>query len=327
MRLEYAGRTTVVLLAVLFAAGCMDTSNDTKGGYDPEETTTTLGNATFEWWLWDVPEMNSGVYVVGDIKNVLAGNLTEKDYVRKNLSDVMLSLGAGAVNGSNRTGEVFVVDGVAYLKPSDTSTAYALEFFNGSLETPFAFGLEKGELPYFIAYVFSYNNSGTTLDEVYERMSQYISRTFLVYGVGEFSEMQTTALKKPPLYGEPISSPENTNEYFHPVGNRSNIVGIFFGAVNNDVKPAEFNYDLSLEDRIFYRNYADKSCAVVRSHTHVLVTNATTFDEMDFVSLGQLINTTRYFRVEDVGHLLTQSRVKVAVIGFYRISNVTVYGG
>jgi hypothetical protein len=77
-----------------------------------------------------------------------------------------------------------------------------------------------------------------------------------------------------------VTKPENFDRYFQTF-HYANIIGVFFGAINNQDKTARPSYGLNYEKRIFYVNPAEATTLTLQSHTHVLITNQTTMLEFN----------------------------------------------
>ena len=262
----------------------------------------------------------SRLFILGEVSHVLNGDLNPKMFFEQDTSDIAFALGAGGVGSIDRTGEMLIFDGKAYIKPSDP-TNYSM-VTSSKVLTPFCFGLEGNVEPSAIYVLSSRENTGFMLSSIYERLSDKRGRMFAILGLAEFNEIDCTAIKLAPIYNESIIAPENRERYFHNLEPVSHRVGIFFGVVNNPNKTKGFTYDTSVEAKMFYTNPAEKGSSELRSHAHVLITSQTILQSPNVVTGQDLIRLARTIPIVDLGHLLTQSILKKATLLVYDIDRI-----
>jgi hypothetical protein len=266
-----------------------------------------------------VSDALSKVFVVGDVRDVLKGDLTQSSYFNESTSNLIMELGAGAFRSVNRTGEMLVFDGKAYVQSSDKATNYVMEVAD-SVMTPFFVGMTTRVSPTAIYLLESNGKKNYTVDLLYQTLSQRHGRLFAVFGIGEFSEVDTSAIKLAPIYGESLLDPANKDKYFHSLSPINGKVGIFFGAVNNPSKEQPPGYDVSIEERMFYVNPTDRGSLTLQSHTHILVTSNQTIPFESDYSGRTILGMARSLTVVNVYHLLTQSILKRAILIVYGIA-------
>jgi hypothetical protein len=268
-------------------------------------------------------ESQAKAYVVGDVRKILAGTVTGTDLRDLDPWNILFSLGAGSFDGEKGIKEMLAFNGTVYLKGLSPENNYALERSLIYLRTPFTFGMTKGALPKRVFYFEP--TTPTALGDLYERLMADHERTFAVFGAALFEEIKTTALKTPPIYGEPISTPANQAKYFHPVGSFKDRVGLFFGmAVDPRKNVPGDKYDKSTESRMFYVNFADASHATLQSHSHILLAA----NPVDIPRLRDPAATIRWasnVTVDDIHHLLTTSKIKKALLLVYDVQGYTAY--
>ena len=260
----------------------------------------------------------SHLFVLGDVLPVLNGDLDYRRYLVQDTSSVAFALGAGALGSVDRTGELLVFDGKAYIKSCDPKANYMMEISTEIL-TPFCFGLEKGSRPSAIYTLEGRDERGYALNSIYEKLSEEHGRIFAVVGVAEFAEIQRSAIKLAPIYGESIVAQANREKYFHDLPPIKDVVSIFFGTVSNPNKAAAPGYDLGMEERIFYTNPAEKGASTLQSHTHILITARKSLEGKLDDSDDEISRFAKSLSVIDINHLLTQSTVRKATIMIYDI--------
>jgi hypothetical protein len=266
-------------------------------------------------------DQSSTLFLLGEVQHVLAGDLTSAMYFDEDVSHVAFALGAGALGSIDRTGELIVIAGKAYIKPSDSTTNYRLEA-SSRIMTPFCFGVEEGVKPTAMYVLENKDKEEYRISQLYNVLSSDHGRLFAVFGVAQFREIELTAIKLAPIYGELITDPENTRKYFHTLAPIKDRVAIFFGVVNNLNGEAQMTYNATMENRVFYVNPAEEATSELRSHTHVLITSASTYTPSHLDSDEELLGLVQTFSIIDAGHLLTQSTLQRAVIIVYSIDRM-----
>ncbi len=254
-------------------------------------------------------------FAVGNVHKVLEGTLTEADFVSLDPRASVFVLGAGTLGPPARTGEFLVVGETGYVKSVDPALHYGVEDARKGVRCPFCMGILNGSDP---ARVLSLKApDGMTIYELYKRVVGLEQGVLGIFGVGRFARLETTAVRRAPIYGEPITAPANRARYFHPKQVRQNVVGVFGGMLTN---PAQTGAPAEQEalKRLFYVNFADKDQARLASHTHVVFLRKPIAPEQ-IGSPAELNQTVRPTDVEDIQHLLTQSMLTEGTIFVYRV--------
>lgn len=265
------------------------------------------------------------VYVVGDVQKVLAGTVTYGNLVDLDPGNILFSLGAGSFDDEKGIKEMLALNGTVYVKGLNPENNYAIERSKTILRSPFTFGMKKGTLPNKVLY-FEPSAPGT-LEDLYAYLMGGYERAFGIFGVALFDEIKTTALKTPPIYNEPISTPATQAKYFHPVGSFKDHVGVFFGvAVDPRKEVPGGKYDTNIEARMFYISFADKATLKLQSHSHILFPKS----PVDIPRLRDPAAAMKWasaLEMEDIHHLLTSSKVKKALLMVYDVQGYTRYTG
>ncbi len=273
-----------------------------------------------------ISDKSSKFFVVGDVRHVLRGDLTQSLYSNESTSNIVMAIGAGAFGSVDRTGEMLVFDGKAYVKSADRATNYGMEVSNRVM-TPFSVGLVMGVSPTAIYVVESNGKKEYTVDLLYQTLSQKHGRLFAVFGIGQFEEIDPSAIKLAPIYGESLLDPANRDKYFHSLSPIISRVGVFFGVVNNPSKEPPAGYDMNVEERVFYVNPTDRGSLGLQSHTHVLITANQTIRYEPNYSGDAILGMARSLTVVDVYHLLTQSVLKKAIVVVYDLGAAVSLSG
>lgn len=265
----------------------------------------------------------SELFILGEVEPILNGHLLDKDYFDQKTSDVSLALGAGALESINRTGDLMIVNGKAYVKPSDPSVNYTMEISTEVL-TPFCLGFENVQPS--STYIVNNSPKSLNISELYHLLSRDRGRLFAVFGIAQFDEIDLSAMKLAPIYNESVIAQTNANKYFHSLKPINDRVGVFFGVVNNPQVNPSVGYDPTIESKMFYVNPADKSVSELRSHTHVLVTANQSLELETNYSQDDTLRLVGTLSVVDVSHLLTQSKLRNGIIVVYSVGSAVNVG-
>jgi lysophospholipase L1-like esterase len=285
----------------------------------------SYGQSEPQWKTLYSTQAKSAVYVIGDINSVLTGTVKRSQFQQQVPADILFSAGGGTFSEPEGTGEMLTLAGTSFVKSLDAAKGYKTESSTAILKSPFSFGLLRGSAAKEILRMQS--AEGVSMEQVLRALSARYGRVFAVFGIGKFSFLTTTAIKRAPIYGEPISAPEHRANYFHPVDSLNNQSGIFFGIVINTEKPQPPGYADSLERKAVYINYADNNpvgTGQLQSHTHVLIStdaralpSATTPDEV--------LRGAQSYPVNDIRHLLTQSVLTDGLLMVYDVGAIVPY--
>jgi len=263
------------------------------------------------------------VYLVGDVKKILSGTVKPEDMVDMNPANILFSLGAGSFDNEKGIKEMMAFNGTIYVKGQKPENNYALEQSRSILNSPFTFGIKKGAVPHKVLYYDSANPM--VLEDIYAQLMNGYDHAFAIFGIALFDQAQTTALKTPPIYDEPISTPATSAKYFLPTGQMKDQVGFFFGLVvdpNKEVGGGK--YDKGKEQNMFYISFAQKGPLKLQSHTHMLLP-ANKVDIPRIMDPGAAIQWVSSQEISDIQHLLTSSKVRKALLMLYDVQGYETY--
>jgi hypothetical protein len=258
------------------------------------------------------------IRVVGDVNDVLQGRVKATGFRLVDLRTVLFAAGAGTVGKPDSIGEMQAIPGRTYVK--SVAPPYPVESSSRRFSTPFCWALPKGALPRQVLRVWA--PGGITMEQIHKTLAARYCRTFALAGLARFHSVSTTTLKRGPYYGEPISTAENRDRYFHPVQTRTNRSGILFGVVVNTDRPEPAGDSSALERRMVYVNYADKNRSALQSHSHVLFLTGNP-DIPSARAPRAVLSSLRRFRPTEISHLLTQSTVTDALLLVYDVRRLT----
>lgn len=199
--------------------------------------------------------------VVGDVRTVLEGRVTEKELLSVAPNQFRFALGAGTFSGLEAVGEAIIIESkpfVSWVEKEELKTS-----FGSTLRTPFLVGIteetkgERQERGFFTL---------TSLNHLYEELSLEFPSGFALAGRALLSELHGTYLKKPPIYQENIN--EEQEAYWSKCSVDKNRQVFLFGIVVP--KEEESPIPSNLLNRIFYQNPQEKASAF-RSHTHTAI--------------------------------------------------------
>ncbi|MCG3181721.1 MAG: hypothetical protein BIFFINMI_04120 [Phycisphaerae bacterium] len=239
----------------------------------------------------------SAVRVVGDVQDVLAGRCTPDKFHLLDRLNVTAALGAGSPGNLADTGEMLMIYGRVFTRSTDAATGYATREIEDDIRTPFALAVpwEARGTGRPIAI-----DGETTLADLMTRRV----RQGAVIALVKARRLETSAIKRAPIYGEAIQGPGMREKYFHPTRTLEDRWVLLMGVA---VDPAEARGDAAAEavlGRGYYVNLADKAqdagAGRVQYHVHGWVLKAR--------PAGRgLAEMARSAKVEEVAHLLGQS--------------------
>lgn len=263
------------------------------------------------------------VYLVGDVNKILTGTVKPADMVDMNPANILFSLGAGSFDNEKGIKEMMAFNGTTYLKGQKAENNYALEQSKSVLNSPFTFGIKKGAMPHKVLYYES--TTPMALEDIYVNLMKGYDHAFAIFGIALFDQADTTALKTPPIYGEPITTPATSAKYFLPTGHMKDQTGFFFGLVVDPNKEVSGNkYDKGKEQKMFYISFAQKGPLKLQSHTHMLLP-AKKVDIPKLTDSGAAIQWASNQEIGDIQHLLTSSKVRKALFLLYDVDGYEGY--
>ncbi|MFQ5957152.1 MAG: hypothetical protein ACE5KK_05215 [Candidatus Brocadiales bacterium] len=273
----------------------------------------------------------AGAYVVGDVRRVLSGSLSDEDFVGQDSSQILFSLGAATLEKTAGTGELLTLNGISYVKSVDKEKGYTVETTRHGIRTPYSFGIRKGTSADSLQHITT--KDGVTIGELYKSFSEVYPGAYAVFGIGHFKELSMVALKSPPIHGEEIMGAEERSKYFHPTKVVRNSEAMFFGIVDGQPSPGSSS---EIKDRIFYKHYASVNQTGLRSHSHAAVNAgspgkflyqraADIFKAVTAWTVDDVFNVVDAAKVTDIGHMLEQSVVTDATLMFFKLEKIKDY--
>ncbi|MGI8905254.1 MAG: hypothetical protein ACR2IE_02045 [Candidatus Sumerlaeaceae bacterium] len=249
--------------------------------------------------------------VLGRVTTVLDGECTGPRFQKIPENAFLYALGGGALQpDAARQGEGLIVNGRLFIKSLDAACGYCTRTATGVESASgwgaFVAGVDAQALP--IAR-YRLTESTQTMEQVFTELAARHGKLLGVAGVGRFTALETSAIRKAPAYGEPILGPKRA-DYFHPKAVLRDVDALFFGLVLRSAAD-----ETSATQAVFYVNPDDKATSGVQSHTHfATVTSRNGIDpSKPETALGQL---------QEVAHLLTQSRITSGDLVVYKLENL-----
>jgi hypothetical protein len=245
--------------------------------------------------------------VHGSVEYVISGSAGQHA-VAISPASFRFAIGCGSVrNRPDDLGELIVVGGQAFVKPSGEKFGGRIGVSPRDLLSPFAVGVPAGAVPESYLH-FSAEGEGAAFSDF---VVQVLGGRRLVFYVGfaRFRQLETTAIKLAPIAGEPINTPENRPRYWADPVTVENQLAIICGmAVRND----------AADPKVFYVNPADRAATSgFQVHTHVLSIEDQLCLPAALAESAELGMALDFPDPLDVGHLLNQSLLREAVLGIY----------
>lgn len=252
--------------------------------------------------------------VVGDVRQVLAGSLQAKDFKAVPLKGLLFALGAGSIDNIEDTGEMLAVGGKGYVKTSDELLGFPVQAAKEKINTPFAIGIKNNKGPGAVYYLKS--PEGLTVSELYGYLLSKAKGRAGIIIYGHWRSLATTAIKRAPIYNQPIMQEPNRTQYFHPQEFLWDRMALACGlAVAKDsVTLTERLY----VERMFYVNFADARPGNpdILDHTHILLLGENRGRPPVEEDLKALLSG-KGPPSPDVRHLLSQSTLYEGIIYLY----------
>ena len=249
--------------------------------------------------------------VLGKVTTVLDGQCTGAEFRKIPEHAFLYALGGGSLKpDAALQGEGLVLDGRMYIKSLDAKCGYcttsAPDGVSPSGWGAFVAGVNADARP-----IARYKLEGTSqsMDHIYTELVARHGKLIGVAGVGHFTTLETSAIRKAPVYGEPILGAKRA-EYFHPKAVLSDVDAVFFGMVLRSAAD-----ETSATKAVFYVNPDDKATTGIQSHTHFATVSAS--DGIDPAE-----PKTALGKVQAVAHLLTQSRMTSGELVVYQLNEL-----
>lgn len=252
---------------------------------------------------------------LGRVTTVLDGQCTGAKFQKIPEHTFLYALGGGALQpDAARQGEGLMLNGRQFIKTLDPAcnfcTRTSEDEKNASGWGAFVAGIDFDAKP---TARYRLNGTSETIEQIYTELAAKQGKLFAVAGAGHFATIETSAIRKAPVYGEPILGPLRS-QYFHPKGVLRDADAIFFGMVLRSTAD-----QTSATQMVFYVNPDDKATTGVQSHTHFATVSSP--QGIDLTKPGTALG-----KVQEVAHLLTQSRMTNGELVVYRLDDIVQIG-
>lgn len=247
--------------------------------------------------------------VIGDVKIVLNGLVSEAVMNSHVLEHLSFALGGGSFSDCSCIGEAIVLNQIGYTSYVNPSSHLITVKGEKDLKSPFLMGIEKGERP--TALLGINMQEELTLQQLFKRIGeQYYAYAFT--GCLLFETLSCTYLKKPPIFQESIT--DHIEKYWATAEKHSPAYAYVFGVVVTEKGRSAFSCELL--GRAFYVNPLEKNKEDLLSHTHAaLVETPLVFPDLQ--------NDLHFYKDVDpssitgVRHVLTDSIVKEGLLALF----------
>jgi hypothetical protein len=250
----------------------------------------------------------SVLQITGNVRDVLEGRVTEKLLKPIEAGQFQFALGAGTFSNEMCAGETIVIEGQPHV--SWAAHDKVLTQTGAHFKTPFLMGLDPHQKP---AELFSYRPAAPiSLQNFYEELALQNPSGFAMAGLAEASELHSTYLKKPPVYGENINEHQSAYWAEIPAETEKNLC--FFCVV---IPPeGKEKFPSKILQKGFYQNPRESKAAALLSHSHgaVLESNIPTPQNFSLKNLS----------VAAVRHILTSTLLKAGVFALFPLNDIKI---
>lgn len=248
---------------------------------------------------------------IDDIQNVIDGRPPKSaDKLWKNAQDYSFGLGNGALDNINGLGELVLINGEAYTKSTDnTSAQYYKLASSKKFMTSWIFLLPANPVANFNVTYEQTTLDGLTLDGIYQRIYDKLKKPFAVTGIVNFSTMKGAAIAKSPIENQNIF--EHKDVYYPDSVEVKNVCAALVGVVAN----IEAIIDPTLADaikKVVYYNPLEAAANLLTTHEHVLIlkNNVARIEDVSIIDAA------------DVEHLFTQSTITHFNLNVFEINHI-----
>lgn len=248
---------------------------------------------------------------VDDIQHVIDGLRPENvDKLWQNAQEYSYGLGNGAIDNINALGELVLINGVAYTKSTDkTSAQYYQLASSKQFITSWIFLLPSNPVANFNVTYEQTTLNGLTLDDIYQRIYDKLKKPFAVTGIVNFSTMKGAAIAKSPIENQNIF--EHKDIYYPDSVEVKNVCAALVGVVAN----VEAILDPTLADaiqKVVYYNPLEVGANFLTTHEHVLILkhNVARIEDVSITDAA------------DVEHLFPQSAITHFSLNVFEINHI-----
>lgn len=248
--------------------------------------------------------------VMGDVKIVLNGLVSESSMTPHVLEHLSFALGGGSFSDCSCIGEAIVLNQMGYTSYLNPSSHLVTVKRAQDLKSPFLMGIEKGERPAALLHINL--QEGLTLEKLFKRIGEQHD-AYAFTGCLLFETLSCTYLKKPPIFQESIN--EHIDEYWATAEKHSPAYAYLFGVVVTEKGRNAFSPELL--GRAFYVNPLEKNKGDLLSHTHAaLIDTPLVFPDLQKdLHFYEAVDPSS---VTGVRHVLTDSIVKEGLLALFK---------
>ncbi len=247
--------------------------------------------------------------IVGDVLCVLEGHVNPK--VMHPIPQFRFALGSGSFSDASRLGETIVLESKPYVSWTEGNKQYTQG--QKPITTPFLMGIERDEKPRALLYYRP--PTPNSLLSCYEELANQYQEGFAVLGRALFSELHSTYIKKPPIYGENIN--ENTSAYWAQVPIEKQTLACFFGVV---IPPTQDTFPQKTLNRAFYKNPHETHGSPLMNHTHAAILKSGSLHKPK--DLDDFYSMFKDQPISSVRHFLTQSLIQESVLAIFPLKQI-----
>lgn len=268
----------------------------------------------------------SALKIIGDVRTVLNGCVTESKLQENVLNRLMFGLGGGSFTDCMSLGETIVLNQIGYGTHVDSQVDINADVDVNAkdrlietkgkkdLKSPFLMGLEKNCRPSTLLQVDSTN--GIDLNRLYEKFGQGLYGYAFVGSI-LFEKLYCTYLKKSPMFNESIN--DNVEQYWATTEEHLECYAYLFGVIITEKGINHFPKDML--QKAFYINPLEKNQGAIVSHTHAVLVDTIP----PFGTLKQDLKFYESFEptlIIGTRHILTQSILKEGLMAIFNINEI-----
>lgn len=251
----------------------------------------------------------SALKVIGDVKIVLDGLVSDSSMNSHVLEHLSFALGGGSFSGCSCIGEAIVLNQRAYTSYIDPHSHLVTVNGEKDLKSPFLMGIEKEASPSALLHINL--QEGLNLEHFFKHIGER-HHAYAFSGCLLFETLSCTYLKKPPIFQESIN--EHIEKYWATAERHSPSYAYVFGVVVTDKGRTAFAPELL--GRAFYVNPLEKNKGDLLSHTHAALIDTP-------LAFPDLQKDLHFYEAVDpsfvtgVRHVLTDSIVKEGLLALF----------
>lgn len=257
----------------------------------------------------------STLKIIGNIKTVLNGCVTEACLNEHALNYLKFGLGAATFSSCSCLGESVVLNKMGYSSYLDDKNQLIIRTGTTDLKSPFLMGLENDCQPSKLLEINS--PRGIMLNQLFNTLGEGLL-AYAFTGCLLFENLQSSYLIKPPIFNEPIN--DNVVKYWAKTDEHTQCYTHLFGVVIKEQGKKTFSSEIL--QKAFYVNPLEINQNEILSHTHAVLIKET-------LPFQTLKNDFRFYEnnaptsIMGIRHVFTHSIVKSGLLALFDISQIT----